>query len=122
MITLLPDSSDGVIGFLIDGQLTDEDYRQGLLPPVEEAIKTQEKIRLLFQMKNFEGWTAHGAWDDFMNWPKFRSVERMAVLVDENWHEFTSWLFRVYATITGIEIRFFKNNQLSEAWDWLRSQ
>lgn len=121
MITLLPESSDGVIGFLIEGKLTDEDYKQGLIPPMEEAIKNQEKIRILMQMEHFEGMTAHGAWDDFMSWPKFRSVERMAFLVNDNWHEFITWLMGVYATITHTEIRFFQTEQLSEAWEWLRA-
>ncbi len=120
MITQLPESSGGDIGFLIQGKLTDEDYQETLIPVLEEAIKSQEKIGILFQMENFEGWTAHGAWDDFINWPKFRSVERMAILVDENWHELISWLFTVFATVTGIEIKFFKKDQPAEAWSWLR--
>lgn len=72
-------------------------------------------------MENFEGWTAHGAWDDFINWPKFRAVERMAMVIDENWHEFMTWLFKAMATITHIDMRFFKEEQLAEAWDWLRA-
>jgi len=121
MITRLSESSGGTVGFLVHGKLTDEDYRKVLIPVVEEAIKTRQKIRLLFQMENFLGWTAHGAWDDFINWPKFRSVERMAVVIDENWDEFTSWLFKVFASLTHIEIRFFRKERLADAWDWLRA-
>jgi len=120
MITQLSESSGGNIGFLIQGKLTDEDYREILIPVLEEAIESREKIGLLFQMEHFEGWTAHGAWEDCINWPKFRSVERLALLVDENWHELVSWLFTVFATITGIEIKFFEKDDQAEAWAWLR--
>ncbi len=121
MITRLPESSGNVVGFLIRGQLTDDDYRTTLIPSIEEATASGKKIRILFQMDQFAGWTAHGAWDDFINWPKFMSVERMAMVVDENWHEFTSWLFSVFAQITHIELRFFPKDQLTDAWVWLRA-
>jgi SpoIIAA-like len=121
MITRLAESSGNVIGFLIRGQLTDEDYKMTLIPAVEEAIKSHKKIRILFRMDQFGGWTAHGAWDDFINWPKFMSVERMAVVIDESWHEFTSWLFSVVARVMHIEIRFFSKDQMADAWVWLRA-
>lgn len=121
MITKLPESSANIVGFRVQGKLADEDYQQRLLPPIEEAISANQKIRLLFQMENFEGWTAHGAWDDFINWPKFMSVERMAVVVDQNWQEFMTWLFRVASSLTHMEIRFFRTTEMAEAWEWLRS-
>lgn len=61
MITQLPESSGGTIGFLVHGKLTDEDYQNVLIPVMEEAIKTRQKIRLLLQMENFLGWTPRGA-------------------------------------------------------------
>ena len=89
-------------------------------PPLEEAIKDPQKIRLLFQMDNFGGWTAHGAWDDFINWLKFMSVERMAVVVDQNWHEFMTGLFKIASSLIHMEIRFFRTTEMAEAWEWLR--
>ncbi|MDO9550534.1 MAG: STAS/SEC14 domain-containing protein [Methanoregula sp.] len=83
MIKRLPESSGNVIGFEIKGQLADEDYKQVLIPAVEEVIKAKQKFRVLFQMQDFTGWTAHGAWDDFVNGPKFLSCERLAIVVDE---------------------------------------
>jgi hypothetical protein len=120
MITRLPESSGNVIGFRITGKLTDDDYRTTFIPVVEETIRASHTFRVLFQMENFGGWTPHGAWDDFINWPKFVSCERMAVVIDENWQEFMTWLFTVVAKITHIEIRFFRVSQVSEAWNWLR--
>ena len=121
MITRLPESSGNVVGFLVRGQLTDDDYRTTLIPAIEDVTASGKKIRILFRMDQFAGWTAQGAWDDFINWPKFMSVERMAIVVDENWHEFISWLFSVFAQITHIELKFFRKDQLTDAWVWLRA-
>ncbi|MBN2735251.1 MAG: STAS/SEC14 domain-containing protein [Methanomicrobiaceae archaeon] len=122
MITEMPESSGGNLGFIIKGKLTDDDYKTTLIPVLEEAIKSEGRVNVLFKMENFEGWTAHGAWDDFINWPKFASIKRFAVLVDENWHDFATWLFEFFATITFIKIKFFKGDQTDEAWEWLKGE
>jgi hypothetical protein len=121
MLERLPESKGNVVGFLIRGKLNDGDYRTGLIPPLEEAVRNHTKIRILFRMEDFEGWTAHGAWDDFINWPKFVAIEKMAIVIDENWHEFMTWLFRAAAKITHIDMKFFKKEQVADAWDWLRA-
>lgn len=121
MLAKLPESGGNIAGFLIRGKLTDEDYKTGLIPPLEEAVAAHKKIRILFRMEDFGGWTAHGAWDDFVNWPKFISIERMAIVIDENWHEFMTWLFKAIAGIVRIDMKFFRKDQLADAWAWLRA-
>ncbi|MDE4908164.1 hypothetical protein L0665_06020 [Methanogenium marinum] len=59
-------------------------------------------------MENFKGRTAHRAWDDFVYSPKARSVERIALLVDENRHGMARWLFRMFTSIAHIKVRFFQ--------------
>lgn len=122
MITKLPESSGKNIGFLIHGKLTDDDYKQTLIPVLEETIEKDGKVNILFRMEKFEGWTAHGGWDDFINWPNFASINRLAVIIDENWHEFATWLFEFFAKITFIRIKFFREEQTDEAWEWLRGE
>ena len=121
MITELPESSGANIGFLIKGKLTDDDYKQHLIPAMEEAINAHEKIRILFQIEKIEGITVHGAWDDFMIWPKLQSAERMAILIDENGSEFTAKFIQLYSNITHIEVKFFMLEQVPKAWEWLKA-
>jgi hypothetical protein len=121
MIQKLAESSGNTIGFRIQGKLTGEDYTGLLLPELEKIVESHTKGRLLLHMKNFEGWTLGGAWEDFLNWPKFLSIERMAMVVDETWDEWMTWLFRLFATI-GIDLRFFREERLDEAWAWLRGE
>jgi hypothetical protein len=122
MISYLPESSGNNLGFLIDGKLTDEDYKQTLIPAMDKAIESSEKLRILFQMENFDGWTAHGAWDDFTCCTKIGSIERMSIVVGENWHDFATWLFTTSAKIAHIEIKFFPMKQLPDAWEWLKEE
>jgi hypothetical protein len=120
MIEKLAESSGNTIGFLIQGRLTREDYTGLLVPELVAIIERHAKGRVLLQMKNFGGWTIGGAWEDFINWPRFLSIERMAVVVDDSWDEWMTWLFRLFATI-GIDMRFFREERLDEAWAWLRA-
>lgn len=121
MITKLPESSGTTVGFLIQGKLADEDYKDVLIPALEEAVHAGAKIRILFVMENFSGWTPLGAWDDFINWPRFRTMGRIAVVIDENWHEFMTWLFSVFARLAHSEIRFFTTARRAETWAWLKA-
>jgi hypothetical protein len=45
----------------------------------------------------------------------------MAVVIDENWDEWISVVFKAFATLTGTELRFFKKERLAEAWEWIRA-
>jgi SpoIIAA-like len=120
MIERLEESSGHVIGFRIHGKLSKEDYTGLFVPELGNVIQEYGKARLLLSMKHFEGWTLGGAWEDFFNAPKFFSIERMAVVVDDSWDEWMTWLFRLFAAI-GITIRFFREDRLGEAWQWLRA-
>jgi len=120
MIEKLAESSGTILGFRSRGKLTEADYLDILAPELEQAIAENEKIRVLWVMEGFEGWTVGGAWEDFRLGLKFSAVERMAAVIDESWDEWMTWLFRAFTTVTRTEIRFFKSERLDEAWEWIR--
>jgi hypothetical protein len=121
MIERLAESSGNVIGFRLAGRLTEADYLDILTPEIEKSIHEYSRINVLLLMENFEGWTVGGAWEDFTLGPKFRDVEKLAVVVDKTWDEWMTWLFRVFTAVTGTKLRFFRKERLTEAWDWLKS-
>lgn len=51
---------------------------------------------------------------------KIGPIERMGVVVDKNWQDFTIWFFTASAKIAHIGIKFFGMEQLEEAWEWLK--
>jgi hypothetical protein len=121
MIEKMPESSGNILGFQIRGKLTEADYRDLLDPEIEKAMKKYPMIRVLWAMENFEGWTVGGAWEDFLLGLKFWKVEKLATVIDEDWDEWMTLLFKAFTTLTGTELRFFKKERLAEAWDWIRA-
>lgn len=120
MIEKLPESSGNILGFRSRGKLAEADYLDHLAPELDKAIAEHGKARLLWIIEDFGGWTVGGAWEDFRLGLKLTAVEKMAAVIDESWDEWLTWLFRVFSTLTGTEVRFFRADRLEEAWEWIR--
>jgi hypothetical protein len=101
------------------GKLTEADYRDHLVPEMDQATKDYHKIRVLFTLERFEGWTVGGAWEDFAFALKLPAIERMAMVVDDTWDEWMSMLFQAFTTLTRTELKFFRQDRNQEAWDWI---
>jgi hypothetical protein len=121
MIEKLPESSGNILGFHISGKLREADYQDLLFPEIERALKEYPKIRMVWLIEGFEGWTVGGAWEDFHLGLKFSSVEKMATVIDDRWDEWMTLLFKAFTTVTHTELRFFKKERLAEAWEWIRA-
>jgi hypothetical protein len=121
MIGKLPGSSGNILGFRLWGKLTEADYRDLLIPELEKALKEYPKIRVLITLERFEGWTVGGAWEDFTLVLKLPGIERIALVLDDTWDEWITWLFKAFATVTRTEFRFFRQDRNQEAWDWVRT-
>jgi len=121
MIEKLQGSSENILGFRIWGKLTEASYRDLLDPEMEKVMKEYPKIRIVWVMEDFEGWTVGGAWEDFLLGLKFSAVEKMATVIDESWDDWLTLLFRAFTTLTHTELRFFKKERLAEAWEWIRT-
>jgi hypothetical protein len=120
MIGKLEKSSGNVIGFKLHGKATDEDYKERLIPELEKAIEEHGKIRVLWDLERFEGWTPHAAWDDLIVGTKmFDDIERLAIVGDRKWERVMTKLIQ---PVTGLEARYFDHHKLQHAWDWLREE
>ena len=65
MLEPLSDLPDSVLGFRASGELTAEDYRTVLEPAVAAALKTRDKLRLLYILgEDLDGLSAGAAWQD----------------------------------------------------------
>ena len=84
-------------------------------------MKEFPRIRVVWVMGDFKGWTVGGAWEDFLLGLKFSAVEKMATVIDDNWDEWVTLMFKAFTTLTGTELRFFRMERLAEAWDWIRA-
>jgi hypothetical protein len=100
----------------VSGKLLVEDY-QRFVPEFEQLVAQHGKIRVLFQMTDFHGWTAGALWDDIkFDLKHFRDIERLAIVGESKWQEGMSMFCKPFTTAT---IRYFDHEHLAEARAWL---
>ena len=78
------------------GKLTKEDYEHSM-PPVERLIKGHGKLRVLFDMEDFHGWTCGALWEDIkFDVKHFRDIERLAMVGDKKWEQWMATFCRPF--------------------------
>jgi SpoIIAA-like len=111
-------SGGRVLELQASGKLTHKDYSY-IVPEFERRAKQQAKLRLLFEMVDFHGWDAGGAWDDLKFGLKLSShVERIAMVGDKKWEKALAALWRPF---TKAEVRYFDKARAAEAHAWIES-
>jgi len=121
MIEILPESEGNILGFRASGKLTDQDYRDVLIPRLEETAAEHGKVRFLYYLdEDFEGWEPEAMWDDFkVGVGKIKEdFERFALVGGPKWVE---WAMKLDNYLMKAEVKTFPVDQLQEAWDWIRS-
>jgi len=109
--------TDDVVAIRATGTLTKKDFSH-FTPQFEEAIRERGKLRVLFDMTNFDGWEPKGFWEEAKFDIKHNSdVRRLAVIGEEKWHHV---LITVFAPLAAAEVRYFHHGEANEARQWLR--
>jgi SpoIIAA-like len=84
----------GVLGFEVNGELHADDYRDVLLPAVEEAVQRGEKLRIVLVFERFDGLSGGALWQDLkMGVEHLTHWERIAVVTDIDWMTHLTALF-----------------------------
>lgn len=100
----------------LTGKLVREDY-DTFVPAVNQAIKTQGKIRMLVVMHDFHGWTASAAWEDTKFGARhFRDIERLAMVGETKWQHGMVIFCKPFTMAT---VRYFERDKLEAARAWL---
>ena len=87
MLEKISDVPDSVLGFRASGELTGEDYRNVLVPAVEAALQSRDKLRLLYLLgDDVTGFSAGAAWQDTkVGMEHVTRWEKIAVVTDKDW-------------------------------------
>jgi hypothetical protein len=111
--------SADVIHVIVTGKLAKEDY--GVFgPEVEAMIKEHGKIRILFDMRDFHGWSAGALWEDVkFDFKHFSDIELLAVVGEKKWQKGMTTFCKPFTTAS---IRYFDREHLDEAHAWLETQ
>ena len=76
-----------LVKVIASGKLSRDSY-EFFTPELDSLIEQNGKIRLLFEMIYFEGWTLGAAWEDLKFGCKhFSDIERVAVVGDKKWEK-----------------------------------
>lgn len=120
MFQIMPESEGKVIGLRATGKLTDQDYREVLIPSLEALINQHGKVRLLcFMDEEFAGLEAGAMWDDARFFLHHKDdFEKMAIVGGPKWIEL---IMKLFAPLMKGDVKIFSGEQLSEAWKWIRA-
>jgi len=112
-IKVLPESGNNILILGVSGKLTDEDYKDVLIPRLESIISEHGKARLLSDMGDkFHGWEPKALWDDAY----FRlrnDFEKIGVIGVPKWFE---WRLRIAAPMISCEIKSFCPSKCKRAF------
>lgn len=109
-------SNEGTLEVRATGKLTKEFY-EAFVPVVEEQIKEFGKVRILFAMHDFHGWTAGALWEDLkFDMKHWHDIERLAIVGESKWEKGMASFCKPFTKAT---IKYFDESQLEEARSWL---
>lgn len=117
MIRQIPVQEDNIVAFRLSGRLSHADY-QTFLPRLEKLIEESGRLSVLLELVDFHGWDLAAAWDDFrfgMAHPD--GFERIAIV---GHGALQRWMTLMAKPFISAGVRFFEQEQLGDAWDWLR--
>ena len=101
------------------GKLTREAYEL-FVPAIEEQIKAHGKLRILFEMHDFHGWTAGALWADVkFDWEHWRDIERLAIVGESKWEQGMATFCKPF---TSAKVEYFDHSRLADAKAWLAEE
>ena len=118
MIERLHDLPPGIDGLRATGRVDEADYATVVEPLLEDAARTQRRLRLLYHVApGFEGFTVRGAWADArIGLGHLERFERVALVTDVRW---VRALTHLVGAALPCPIAIFADAEWDEALAWL---
>ena len=118
MIEVMPGSEGNKLILRARSKLTDQDYKEVLIPKLETIIQEHGKARLLLDMgDDFQGWEPGALWDDAHFGMTHRNdFEKMGVVGGPEW---VDWGLNLATVIMSGDIKNFSASERDEALRWL---
>ncbi|MEG6508356.1 STAS/SEC14 domain-containing protein [Methyloligella sp. 2.7D] len=118
MIELLEGFPDDVVAIAFTGEITRKDYEMVLIPAVEKALKTHDKISIYYEIRtDFAGVDPTAAWEDFkLGMEHLSRWRRIAVVTDVEW---IANSVRFFAIMMPAEMKAFPLADAPQAREWI---
>lgn len=102
--------------FAVTGPLSGDEAR-ALRQVLEEAIRAEGKIRLLFELRSQPYGDFSAVWEDLkFDFSHSRDLERVAVIGDRRLEKAA---VKVFDAVTPAECRYFERGDEERAWNWI---
>ncbi|MCA9124619.1 MAG: STAS/SEC14 domain-containing protein [Planctomycetaceae bacterium] len=114
-VELIEDHDGKVLTVRATGKLEREDYHH-FLPEFERLIQQHGKIRVLFDMHNFQGWKLGAIWEDVkFDVKHYNDIELLAVVGESEWEQ---WMAMFCLPFTTAKVKYFDHadRELANAW------
>lgn len=112
------DLPNNVLGVSAEGKITGTDYETVLIPAIEEKLKTNKKISMLYQLgNNFSGFEMSAMLDDAKMGMKHLSAWDKIALVSD--HQMINTFAKFFGHMLSCELRVYKNDELEAARKWI---
>jgi hypothetical protein len=119
MLEIIPDMPENVLAVKASGKVTGEDYDKVLIPALDNKVKEQKKIRVLYHIaaRDFSGFAAEAMWDDAkVGLRHLSAFEKIAVVSDVDW---IVGAVKIFAFLIPCPTKVFENEKLPEAKAWV---
>jgi len=116
MIQVISNMPVGTIGLRAGGKVSEEDYRDVLVPTINAAME-QGKVRLLYVLEDEAGYKPGAVWADTKMWFKnLKGWERLAIVSDADWLENA---VKAFGWLMPGEVKVFESGDVRDAKQWL---
>ncbi len=116
MITRLEDLPDGVVGLRASGEVTADDYRDVMVPALDEAL-ARGGVRLLYVLDEDTKFSPGALFADAKVAVRhLKGWERLAVVSDADWLENS---VKAFGWMMPGEVQVFDDDDIDEATAWL---
>jgi hypothetical protein len=121
MIKRLEDVPAGAIGFEFGGEVTGEEYRGVLEPPLEGAVAAGEVRLLLETADDFDGMKLGARIEDAkanfrLGVAHRKAWKRVAIVTDSDWLRGS---FRLWSHFVPVEMKIFATAEAADARTWV---
>jgi len=116
MITVIPNMPVGTIGLRASGKVSEEDYRDVLVPTISAAME-QGNVRLMYVLEDEADYKPGAVWADTKMWFKnLKGWERVAIVSDADWLENA---VKAFGWLMPGEVKVFESDDIRDAKQWL---
>jgi len=118
MIDLIKGLPSNVVGLSAHGLVTENDYRDVLIPAVENALKLHDKIRIYYEIgPNFTGFDLRAVFADIrIGAGRLFHWEKIAIVTDVPWIRDSA---RLFSFLIPAQIHTFDTADILKAKAWI---